>query len=138
MSDFFQNGIITTLHDFGTAKVKGIEAVLSDPVKRREIALILPIIPRDLNSSCFKDILAELVKAPYISEVVLSLGQTTDPADMVEARRCLRILPQRHAVVWSTFTSRPAVRTSRKNGASPAARCNSRHWAINACSSICS
>lgn len=102
MSDFFQNGIITTLHEFGTASQEATEAMLADRLKRREIALVLPIIPRDLMSPSFKTIVAELARAPYISEVVLSLGQTQSFDDFVMARRSLSSLPQRHTVVWSS------------------------------------
>jgi len=102
MGDFFQNGIVATLHDFSTDNLQKMESRLSDILKRRDIALILPIIPRDLNSPVFKEIIAELSQVPYISEVVLSLGQTGDFSDMVEARRCLKPLPQPYSVVWSS------------------------------------
>ena len=102
MSDFFQNGVITTLHDFGTDNLQRMESRLSDILKRRDIALILPIIPRDLMSPAFNDIVMELTKVPYISEVVLSLGQTDKFEDFVEARRRLQPLPQPHSVVWSS------------------------------------
>jgi len=108
MADFFQNGIITTLHDFGTADFSRMESRLCDMLKRRDIALILPIIPRDLRSSSFKRIVSELAQVPYISEVVLSLGQTDDFNDFVEARRRLKPLPQPHTVVWS---SGPSIKT---------------------------
>lgn len=102
MGDFFQNGIVTTLHDFGTMSVDRMEARLGDILKRRDIALILPITPRDLMSDAFNDIVAEIAQVPYISEVVLSLGQTNNFDDMVEARRRLKPLPQPHSVVWSS------------------------------------
>jgi glucosyl-3-phosphoglycerate synthase len=102
MGDFFQSGLVTTLHDFETCTLEQIENQLSDIKKRRDIALILPIIPRDLMSSSFKSIINELRHATYISEVVLSLGQTADIKDMVEARRQLQPLPQSHTVVWSS------------------------------------
>jgi len=102
MSDFFQNGIITTLHDFSTDNLQRMESRLSDILKRRDIALILPIIPRDLNSPVFQEIVTELAQVPYISEVVLSLGQTSDFNDLVAARRSLKPLPQPHSVVWSS------------------------------------
>lgn len=102
MGDFFQNGLITTLHDLGTDNVDRMEARLSHHQKRRDIALILPIIPRDLNSPSFNDIVAELAKAPYLSQVILSLGQTDKFEDMVEARRRLRPLSQPYSVVWSS------------------------------------
>ena len=102
MGDFFQNGTITTLHDFGTTDSEQMELRLANILKRRDIALVLPVIPRDLMSSAFSEIIAEVAKVPYISEVVVSLGQTADFKDMVEARRRLQPLPQPHSVVWSS------------------------------------
>ena len=102
MADFFQNGIITTLHDLGADNLDRMEARLSDIIKRRDIALILPIIPRDLNSPTFNNIVAELAKVPYLSQVVLSLGQTDRFEDLVEARRRLKPLTQPYSVVWSS------------------------------------
>jgi len=107
MGDFFQNGIITTLHDFETDNLQRMESRLSDMLKRRDIALILPIIPHDLMSQSFSDIVAEIAQVPYISEVILSLGQTDEFKDFVEARRRLKPLPQPHSVVWS---SGPGIR----------------------------
>ena len=71
MSDFFQNGIITTLHNFETDSLDALEARLSHFLRRSDIALILPIIPRDLLSDSSHDIVRELADAPYISEVIL-------------------------------------------------------------------
>ncbi|MCH9021684.1 MAG: glycosyl transferase [Planctomycetes bacterium] len=108
MADFFQNGIITTLHDFSTDNLEKMEARLGEPNKRRPIALILPIIPQDLNSDSFTRIVEELSKVNYISEVVLSLGQTDKFSDFVEARKKLSSLRTLYTVVWS---SGPGIRS---------------------------
>ena len=102
MGDFFQNGVITTLHDFHADNVEQMEHRLAAMPKRRDIALVLPIIPRDLMSPSFNDIVAEIAQVPYLSEVVLSLGQTDNFDDLVEARRKLSPLSQPHSVVWSS------------------------------------
>ena len=102
MSDFFQNGIITTLHDFGTHNLTHMEARMSDTLKRRDIALILPITAQDLMSPSFNHIVSELAQVPYISEVVLSLGQTQNFDDMIEAHARLQALSQPYSVVWSS------------------------------------
>ncbi len=108
MADFFQNGTITTLHDFHTDDIDKMESRLSDPQKRRQIALILPIIPRDLMSESFNDIVQELSKVDYISEIVLSLGQTDKFEDYVEAKRKLLPIKSPSTVVWS---SGPGIKT---------------------------
>ena len=43
MSDFSQNGIISTLHDFGTKSTKQIEKELLSFSKERKMELILPV-----------------------------------------------------------------------------------------------
>ena len=61
MSDFSQNGIISTLHDFGTKSTKQIEKELLSFSKERKMELILPCLyscllytspsPRDVEES---------------------------------------------------------------------------------------
>ena len=44
MADFFQNGIITTLHNVGNRSIESIEAELKEFSKRRNMVLILPAL----------------------------------------------------------------------------------------------
>ena len=56
MSDFFQNGIITTLHDFETKSTKLIEEELLRFSKERKMELILPCLFSELKGDdCCSD-----------------------------------------------------------------------------------
>ena len=49
MSDFSQNGIISTLHDFGTKSLEQIEKELLGFSKERKMELILPCLYSELK-----------------------------------------------------------------------------------------
>ena len=54
MTDFFQNGIFTTLHDFKTKKLETIEAELKLFSGYRPIELILPSLYSELEGPALK------------------------------------------------------------------------------------
>ena len=56
MTDFFQNGIFTTLHDFKTKKLETIEAELKLFSGYRPIELILPSLYSELEGPALKNI----------------------------------------------------------------------------------
>ena len=56
MTDFYQNGIFTTLHDFKTKKLETIEAELKLFSGYRPIELILPSLYSELEGPALKNI----------------------------------------------------------------------------------
>ena len=56
MSDFSQNGIISTLHDFGTKSTSVIENELLKFSKERKMELILPCLYSELEGSALPNI----------------------------------------------------------------------------------
>lgn len=100
MSDFFQNGIITTLHNLCDRPVADMERELSEFAKTRPMALVLPCLYSELAQPALANIMAELAKAPYLSSVIIGL----DRADASEYRHALEYfsaLPQPHHVLWN-------------------------------------
>ncbi len=75
MSDFFQNGVITTFHRLGHQDIKRLEGDLKQFSKIRPIALVLPSLFREYSSGALPDILAVLKKVKYLNEIVLCLDQ---------------------------------------------------------------
>ena len=77
MSDFFQNGVITTFHKLGRQDVKQLEAELKEFSKIRPIALVLPSLYREFSSDALPNIMATIKKVNYLSEIVLCLDKAT-------------------------------------------------------------
>jgi glucosyl-3-phosphoglycerate synthase len=99
MGDFYQNGIITTLHNLSNRSVQDLERELVEFSARRPMALILPSLYSELGGSALPGIIDELVQVPYLAEIVIGL----DRADETEYRNALKIfgrLPQHHRVLW--------------------------------------
>lgn len=77
MSDFFQNGVITTFHRLGEFKLKRIEKELSDFSQARPIALVLPSLYREFLSGALLKIMDSLRRVNYIEQIVLSLDKAS-------------------------------------------------------------
>ena len=100
MGDFYQNGIITTLHNLSDRPVAELESELLEFSQQRPMGLILPSLFSELEGEALPAIVDELVKVPYLSEVVIGL----DRADAQQYRQALAFfarLPQRHRVLWN-------------------------------------
>ncbi len=78
MSDFFQNGVITTFHRLGLQDTKRLEAELKQFSKIRPIALVLPSLYREYTSGALPDIFSILKKVQYLNEIVLCLDKASE------------------------------------------------------------
>ena len=100
MGDFYQNGIITTLHNLSRRPVEELERELLEFSRKRPMGLILPSLYSELEGEALPHILAELQQVPYLAEIVIGL----DRADEQQYRQALAFfgqLPQRHRVLWN-------------------------------------
>ncbi len=78
MADFYQTGIVTTLHKLGSPDTEKIEAELEIYTKKQPIALVLPALCSDVKSVAMKGIVEELKNVKYLKEIVLTLGSATE------------------------------------------------------------
>ena len=78
MSDFSQNGIISTLHDFGTKSTSIIEKELLEFSKQRKMELILPCLYSELDGSALPKIVDEISKTKYLDHVIIGLDRAND------------------------------------------------------------
>ena len=100
MSDFFQNGTITTLHDLGDRSTESYEEALVNFSKKRPIGLILPSLYSELGTEALPNIVRELSRVPYLNQIVIGL----DRADQSEYQHAIDFfgqLPQHHRVLWN-------------------------------------
>ncbi len=107
MSDFYQHGQITTLHDLGTANDERLDALLVEAAAERKIGLILPVTASDMRAAPFGRIVDALRDVHYIDTIVVVLGVAPDVADYRETAEKVAVLGERAHVLW---TDGPRVR----------------------------
>jgi len=78
MGDFSQNGIISTLHDFGTRSTVEIEKDLLKFSKERKMELILPCLYSELDGSALPKIVDEISKTKYLDHVIVGLDRANE------------------------------------------------------------
>ena len=100
MGDFHQSGVITTLHNLGSRPVEALEAELVEFAKTRPMALILPCLYSELEGPAMENIVAELAKVPYLSQIVIGLDRA-DESQYKKALEFFKVLPQEHVVLWN-------------------------------------
>ncbi len=100
MSDFYQNGIITTLHNLSDRPLADLEDELMGFSRTRPMSLILPSLFSELEGAALPNIVDHLCHVPYLSEIVIGLDRATED----EYRHALAFfsrLPQRFRVLWN-------------------------------------
>jgi glucosyl-3-phosphoglycerate synthase len=100
MGDFYQNGIITTLHNLAARPLDEMEKELSEFSKQRPMGLILPSLYSELEGEALPRIVDELKQVPYLSEIVIGLDRA-DKAQYCKALEFFAQLPQQHCVLWN-------------------------------------
>lgn len=100
MTDFFQNGNITTLHNLSNRSAEELEAELVSFSEARPMSLLLPSLFSELEGPALEKIVNELIDVPYLSEIVIGL----DRANQDQYKHALKYfsrLPQHHRVLWN-------------------------------------
>ncbi len=114
MSDFFQNGIITTLHNLATRSVDDMEAELRQFSKTRPMTLVLPSLFSELQHPALENIVDCLSQTTYLRQIVIGL----DRANEEEYRYALKYfsrLPQDHVVIWNEGPRMQALQAKLKS-----------------------
>lgn len=99
MSDFHQNGMVTTLHNISKRPLEDMEAELNSFKKQRPMGLVLPSLFSELEGDALGNIIDELTHVPYLDQIVIGL----DRANADEYRYAMDYfgrLPQHHRVLW--------------------------------------
>lgn len=100
MSDFYQTGMVATLHRLGSSNIEKLEQKLLEYSGQQGITLVLPSLFTELKGEALQGILKELAKVAYIREVVVTLGPTT-PEEFGRAREFFSMLPQPMVLIWN-------------------------------------
>ena len=98
--DFYQNGIITTLHNLMDRSTEDMEADLLKFSKKRPMGLILPSLYSELKMPALTKIVEELKQVPYLEEIVIGLDRASE-AEYRHALEFFSVLPQNVKVIWN-------------------------------------
>ena len=99
MGDFFQNGVITTLHDLGGRTLEQLENELRRFSEKRSLTLVIPSLFSELEAPALSRIVDELEGADYLDQIVIGLDRA-DRDQYRHAKDFFSRLPQRHRVMW--------------------------------------
>ncbi|RMF15378.1 MAG: glycosyl transferase [Gammaproteobacteria bacterium] len=100
MGDFYQNGIITTLHHLADRPTEALEAELCQFARHRPMGLILPCLYSELQTPAMPNILRHLKAVPYLGQIVIGLDRATED-EYREALKHFAQLPQDVKVLWN-------------------------------------
>ncbi len=101
MTDFYQAGTITTLHDLGTARRDRLEALLDKAAVQRKLGLVLPVTAGDMRAEPFANIIRQLAEVNYIDTFVIALGLAPDVEDYRQAKQIISTLGDRAEILWT-------------------------------------
>lgn len=77
MSDFYQTGVVTTLHRLRGNSVERLEGDLERFSRSRPIALVLPALYSEFSTPAMQRIVQALRQVRYLQRIVVALGRAT-------------------------------------------------------------
>ena len=78
MSEFSQNGVVATLHDFSNRDLKDLERDLKKFSKDRKMELILPCLYSELEGSALPNIVSEISNTNYLNHIIIGLDRANE------------------------------------------------------------
>ena len=100
MSDFFQNGIVTTLHDLGHRSGEELTAEVTHLSHATPVTLVLPSLAAELRDSALPAMVDQLAGLPWLHIVVIGLDRA-ERDDYLQALQLFDRLPQQHHLLWN-------------------------------------
>lgn len=100
MSDFHQSGLVTALPRLQHREVAEIEAEIRTLKPKFPVALVVPLIPSEMDRPALGNILDELCDVDYLDTLVVSLNRATRE-DYERAVAYFDRYPGRKVILWS-------------------------------------
>jgi glucosyl-3-phosphoglycerate synthase len=101
MADFYQTGLLATLHRLGSVAPDTHEKELLKYSRLRPIALVLPSLAAELEQPALQGIIEELKKVRFLKQVVVTMGGT-NAEQFAQAKKVFGQLPQKPVIIWNT------------------------------------
>lgn len=119
MGDFYQNGVITTLHNLSNRSEAQREEQLMRFKESRPMSLVLPSLYSELATDALANIVNELTTVPYLDQIVIGLDRASQ-SEYEHALQYFSKLPQHHRVLWNEGPRLQAIdKVLAKNGLAP-------------------
>lgn len=100
MSDFYQTGVVATLHRLVEKGYECLEKELVQYTRNRPIALVLPALFREFEGPALPRILEHLKEVPYLRQIILTMAGA-DQRQFEHARSSMARLPQEVKIIWN-------------------------------------
>lgn len=100
MSDFHQFGPVTALPRLIARPVEALEADIARYIARFPVALVIPMVPAELDRPALAGIVGELAEVRYLDTLVVSLNQATAD-EYARTRELFAAYPRRRVVLWN-------------------------------------
>ncbi|MDB3998543.1 glycosyl transferase [Litorivicinus sp.] len=100
MGDFYQNGIVTTLHNLSQRSTDSVESELLEFSEDRRLGLILPCLYSELETTAMPKILEQLCRVSYLNQLIIGLDCATQE-EYTKALGIFSQLPQNIKVLWN-------------------------------------
>ena len=100
MSDFYQHGIISTLHNLTDRSYDDLESDLINFSMTRPMALVLPSLFSELEGPALEQIVDELSKVKFLRKIIIGLDRA-DRDQFRHAKKYFSRLPQHHRILWN-------------------------------------
>ncbi len=100
MADFYQTGVVATLHRLRPGEYEHLERQLLSMREQRGIALVLPALYEEFEGTAFARIIQELEKVEYLDQIIVTLGQT-GPEQFERAKQSFSKMNCETRFVWN-------------------------------------
>ena len=100
MTDFYQNGIVTTLHNLEQRSTAELEQELKFFSETQSMALVLPSLFSELEGEALPNIVKELSKVNYLNEIVIGLDRASEE-EYRQALTFFKPLNQSFKLLWN-------------------------------------
>ena len=98
MGYFYQNGLVTTLHNMRKRPYEELEKQLIHFSRRRPMSLVLPSLYSELQGPALENIITEISKIPYLEEIIIGLDKSSKE-EFEHAKKYFARLPQHHRIL---------------------------------------
>ncbi len=99
MSDFYQTGLIATLHRLGQPNLERLERELAEHSRTNPIALVLPCLYAELQGPALGGIVDHLTQVRYLNEIIIAIGRAS-ALEFRRAKEYFKALPQDVRLIW--------------------------------------